>query len=288
MNIGTFAILGSLLAGLLSVPATGAAITGDITAAGAKLSGTSNTSFQDTPRTVTQETSPDEMVRTIETAYGTVTIRSMGDTFSADLETPQHDVSVEQEPGTRHMTFTGDGVDLAVERTPDHVTETCTTPDGTLATERDGGDTTAEFSGANQADVEATCDAARGQLEQKMQLVNDVAADLGLVRDVSITAVNESTEHVVIRNTGETPVTLDGWTLSDESDNTYTFGIDTLEPDETVTVYSHDAGDPATCDETDAPAYERCWDRSYVWNDDGETATLTDTQGETADTFTYQ
>ncbi|MFB6294998.1 MAG: hypothetical protein ABEI97_04515 [Candidatus Nanohaloarchaea archaeon] len=120
MNIGTLAIIGSLLAGLLSVPATGATITGDIAAAGATLTGTTNTSFQDTPRTVTQQTSPDEMVRTIETAFGTVTIRSTGDTFSADLETPQHDVSVEQEPGKRVMSLTGDGVALDVDHARRH------------------------------------------------------------------------------------------------------------------------------------------------------------------------
>lgn len=288
MNIGSIAIIGSILAGLLSIPATGAAVTGDITAAGATITGMSNDSFQDTPRTVTQEISPDAMTKTIETAFGTVSIRSTSDRFSADLETPQNDVSVEREPGRKHMTFTGEGVDLTVERTPDTVTETCATPDGTLTSEKTDGEKTVEFSGANQEDVEATCSAARDRLKTQVERINGVAADLGLVPDVDIAAVNRSTEKVVVRNTGETPVDLREWQVSDSSDNTYSFDVSELRPGETVTVYSDDAGQPETCEPSSGPDYERCWDRSHVWNDDGETATLRNAQGETADTFTYQ
>jgi hypothetical protein len=55
-----------------------------------------------------------------------------------------------------------------------------------------------------------------------------------------------------------------------------------------VTVYSLEELAAEDCGASDGPDHERCWDRSYVWNNDGETATLTNAQGETADTFTYQ
>ncbi|MDY6765980.1 MAG: lamin tail domain-containing protein [Candidatus Nanohaloarchaea archaeon] len=288
MNIGTVAIIGSILAGLLSIPATGTSITGDITAAGATVSGMSNTSFQDTPRTVTEEISPDAMTKTVETAFGTVRLHATAESFSADLETPRSHVTVQREAGEETVDFTGRTVALTIDRSPDSTSSTCETPQGTLTTATADGERRASFSGVHRQEVNAACDAARARLEQQMERINTVAADVGLVPDVDIVGINETAESATVRNTGETQVDLRGWKLSDGSDNTYAFDIAELGPGETVTVYSDDAGDPEACTASSAPDYERCWDSSFVWNDDGETATLRNAQDETADTFTYQ
>ncbi|MDY6770133.1 MAG: lamin tail domain-containing protein [Candidatus Nanohaloarchaea archaeon] len=288
MNIGTIAIIGSILTGLLSVPAAGAAVTGDITAAGATLTGISNTSFNRTPRTVTEQVSADTYTKTIETAFGTVTLEAAGDSFSADLDTPRHHVTLHRSPGERRMTFTDASLDLTVEASPEERAETCTTPAGTLESTTTGGETTTTFSGVEQHRVEQRCSAARATLQEETARIRSIAADLGIVPDVELTAVDASAEHVVITNSGATAVDLAGWTVSDGSGNAYTFQDVTLPVDGTLTVYSDDAGDPSTCDASGAPDYERCWDASHVWNDGGETATLTDSRGDTADTLTYE
>ncbi|MFB6265812.1 MAG: hypothetical protein ABEI07_01880, partial [Candidatus Nanohaloarchaea archaeon] len=132
MNLGTIAIIGSILAGLLSIPATGAAITGDIAAAGAKLTGMSNDSIQETPKTVSSEISSDSMSKTVETAFGTVEFHSTSERFSASLSTPRKDINLVREAGLENRSFTSESVELSVENTPAAVESVCQTPGGTL------------------------------------------------------------------------------------------------------------------------------------------------------------
>ncbi|MFB6265813.1 MAG: lamin tail domain-containing protein, partial [Candidatus Nanohaloarchaea archaeon] len=150
------------------------------------------------------------------------------------------------------------------------------------------GEKMAEFSGVNREKVEEICSGARTRLKSGIQKVMDVAADLGLVPDITITSINETEESAVVKNTGENTVNLAGWSLSDGSDNVFEFGSVSLSPGESVTVYSSETLEFEDCEESAGPDYERCWDSSFVWNNDGETATLTNSRGETADTFTYR
>ncbi|MCJ7478901.1 MAG: lamin tail domain-containing protein [Candidatus Nanohaloarchaeota archaeon QJJ-7] len=288
MNIGTIAVIGSILAGLISIPAAGVSITGDVAAAGAELTGMSNDSFQETPKTVSSEISSDSMSKTVETAFGTVTFNSEQDLFSAELESPRSLLEINREPGSEVRNFTGESVSLTVENTPSTVTETCETPEGTLETVKTGGEKTAEFSGLNRKKVEDSCTGARERMKEKITRIQNIAADLGMIPDLEIIRVNESKEEVVIRNSGESTVNLAGWEISDESDNSFSFGPIPLQPDETMTVYSPEEMEFDECEESEEPDYERCWDSSYVWNNDGETATLVNPRGEAAATFTYE
>jgi hypothetical protein len=220
MNIGTVAIIGSVLAGFLSVPAVGG-ITGDVAAAGSTLTGMSNDSFQETPRTVSEQISSDEMTKTVETAFGTISFHATSAAFTADLETPRHQISVERQSDGKTMSLTGETVDLVVSRSPQTVETTCSTPDGTVEHRTENGESTTTFTGSNQQQVEAACDEARRTLERKAADIKQVAADLGLVPNIEIDSVNKTKEAVVIRNSGETAVNLAGWTLADDGGNQY-------------------------------------------------------------------
>ncbi|KIZ15732.1 lamin tail domain-containing protein [Streptomyces natalensis] len=73
-------------------------------------------------------------------------------------------------------------------------------------------------------------------------------------------------EWVTVKNTGRWPVTIKGWTLSDKSGHTYRFGNVRLAGRSQVRVHTGIGRDNR-------------WDlyqdrRAYVWDNDGDTATL--------------
>lgn len=289
MNFGTIAVIGSILAGLVSLPAVSASITGDITSAGATLSGISEQEFEETPRTVVEQVSADSMEKIVETAFGRVTFRSTPENFTSELENPRYSLSVERESGVEELAFTTEGVEMDIRKTSEAVEERCNTPQGTLEEVVEGGEEKATFSGTGRQAVRESCADARNDMEEQVEKVRSLSVDLGFtLPEVNISQVNSSKESVTIVNEGGTDVKLDGWELSDEGGNTFSsFGEIVLAPGRTVTVYSEQSLDSDECDESEGPQHELCWDSSFVWNDDGETATLVNSRGETVDTHTY-
>ena len=85
---------------------------------------------------------------------------------------------------------------------------------------------------------------------------------------------NLNDEYVVFRNAGAEPLMMGGWTVADESGRTHTFpaGL-TLGPDETVALHTGSGTD------TDTDLY---WGSGRpIWNNDGDTVTVTDADNET-------
>ena len=83
---------------------------------------------------------------------------------------------------------------------------------------------------------------------------------------------NLNGEYVVLENTGSEPLDLSGWTLRDAADHAYTFpdGF-TLAPGARVTVHTGSGSD------TTLDLY---WDSgSAIWNNGGDTITVTDADG---------
>jgi micrococcal nuclease len=83
---------------------------------------------------------------------------------------------------------------------------------------------------------------------------------------------NLNGETVRIRNEGSTPLDLSGWTVRDEADHVYTFPEGTtLAPGATLTLHTGSG--------TDGDG-DRYWGRSSpVWNNDGDTAVVSDAGG---------
>ncbi|MCQ4334849.1 lamin tail domain-containing protein [Natronomonas sp. F2-12] len=91
---------------------------------------------------------------------------------------------------------------------------------------------------------------------------------------------NLNDEYVVFENTGDTSLDLAGWTVQDESGATYTFPEETvLDLGETITLRTGSGDDTAT---------ERYWGSSRpIWNNDGDTVIVTNTDGEQVLTESY-
>ena len=93
---------------------------------------------------------------------------------------------------------------------------------------------------------------------------------------VHISDLNLQEEWVKITNSGTSPVTITGWKITDEgAKHTYTFPQFTLSAGTTVTLHT-DAGTDTTT--------KLHWGDRYVWNNDGDTATLHDASGNLIDT----
>lgn len=87
---------------------------------------------------------------------------------------------------------------------------------------------------------------------------------------------NLNGEWVQMTNSGATSVSLNGWTLSDEGvKHLYRFPMFSLDPGASVRVYTGCGSNTAN---------SLYWCRSQaVWNNDGDTATLADAQGNVVD-----
>lgn len=86
-------------------------------------------------------------------------------------------------------------------------------------------------------------------------------------------------EFIVLENTGNRDVDLTDWTIRDADRHVYRFGDFTLGAGDTVKLRTGSGGDTAST------VY---WDMgNYVWNNDGDTATLRDARNSRRDTCRY-
>jgi len=89
---------------------------------------------------------------------------------------------------------------------------------------------------------------------------------------VSVSDLSLQDEWVKISNQGSSPVSLTGWKIEDDgSKHTYTFSSYTLDSQATVTLYTGEGTNSAT---------KLYWQLgSPIWNNDGDTASLSDDSG---------
>jgi Lamin Tail Domain len=86
-------------------------------------------------------------------------------------------------------------------------------------------------------------------------------------------------ETVTIVNTGDFPVDMTAWSLSDIAEHTYIFPPFVLQPGASVVVHICSGEDTA-----EILYWGHC---SAVWNNDGDTAYLRDAAGREISTFSY-
>ncbi len=86
-------------------------------------------------------------------------------------------------------------------------------------------------------------------------------------------------EWVIIKNTGKKARKITGFTLKDDTGYTYTFAKRTLKPGQSIKVHSGKGKDTKS---------NKYWGRGwYVWNNDGDTATLRTAKGTKVDSCTW-
>ncbi len=86
-------------------------------------------------------------------------------------------------------------------------------------------------------------------------------------------------EYMVIVNSGNSPVSLFGWAIKDESGKYYVFPDVVFEPGEKIVLYTGYGRDNAT---------DLFWNSGRpVWNNDHDTAYLYNANGELVDTYSW-
>ena len=94
---------------------------------------------------------------------------------------------------------------------------------------------------------------------------------------VHISGLDLDCEWVKITNSGTSPVTMTEWRITDDGDkHTYIFPQFILPVGDTVTLYTRVGNDNST---------ELYWglNKSYIWNNDGDTAWLYNADGDLVD-----
>ncbi|MDR6980959.1 hypothetical protein J2X68_007701 [Streptomyces sp. 3330] len=86
-------------------------------------------------------------------------------------------------------------------------------------------------------------------------------------------------ERVQLTNPARHAVSLDGWTLADEDGHTYTFHHYRLAPQSTVRIHTGEGHD------TRGDLYQNR--RTYVWDNDRDTATLRNDRGRLVDDYSW-
>lgn len=83
-----------------------------------------------------------------------------------------------------------------------------------------------------------------------------------------------------LRNNTSKSIQLKGWTVRDKSGHVYTFGSFTLGSGKTVYLHTGKGTNNST---------NRYWDSgNYIWNNDGDTATLKNASRSTVDTCSWK
>jgi Lamin Tail Domain len=86
-------------------------------------------------------------------------------------------------------------------------------------------------------------------------------------------------EYVVLKNNGSRAQKLTDWVLKDKAGHRFTFGTFKLAASKSVTIHTGKGSD----DRNDL-YWGSGW---YIWNNDGDRATLSNARGHTVDTCTY-
>lgn len=121
--------------------------------------------------------------------------------------------------------------------------------------------------GGDQPTPTTTTTVADGGTTPGALAVADVHADAA-----GTEAENLNDEYIVLENTGDQPVAIGGWTVTDAAGTTYTFPANfTLDAGATVTLHTGHGTDTTT---------DLYWNRTTpVWNNDGDTIIVTTDTG---------
>lgn len=224
----------------------------------------------ETPVEMTTRTGPDSFVKKVSTAFDNFKMNITGNRSRSVLETPDSHIETIQKPGkTVRKLETSTGV-YKVINSSDKDVEKVKVPEGELTRKVENGKVVEKFDGINRTRVSSLKDRLENRYENEIEglrqryksMNEDSGPEIGIYIQPD-PSVDEG-EYIRIRNTGSEDLKLDDWRVEDEASNSYTFETVSLEPDESLKLYS----------DNENATYN--WDSGYVWNMNGDTAYIYD------------
>lgn len=273
-DISSSVMVASMIVGILTVPAASQTIDASDSVS-ADLPNISDS--ESVPEQVSTETTSDSFSRTVETAFREFETVISQDSAETSLESPGSSLEIEKSPEKTTWTFESSLGRLVVERTPSRTVERVETPQGTLEKVQVDGGISRNFEGADREKVEETAEELRDLMEQKKKQIEQrrektVAEQYERNLEIEIDAPED---FVIIENQGSSAVNLDGWKLSDEA-RSYKFESVSVPAEGKLYAYT-DSEEELELEEKEEAEY--VYNTDVVWNDDGDTATLS-TNGE--------
>lgn len=291
MNLAAILIIGSVIAGLVSIPFMSSNLD-DLKPTGKALLGMNDTGVDKIPAKSSKTFTSEKFEKTFETAFGKVKFTVSSNEFIQELNRPDRTVVYTETPEMTKWEMMTREYNIEVVQTSEKIIETCTTPDGKLEKTKQIGEIKETFEGFNSDLVLSVCSDAESELEKEMDVMEQIRQETiipgmnqtstsELSSDIKITEINEQEEWIEIENQADL-ISMDSWALSDAGNHIYVFSGFNLDAGSKVKIYSGDAYD--TCVEDSEIL---CWSGTKIWNDSGDTATLKDENGNVIDTFTY-
>jgi hypothetical protein len=258
-SVSSSILMAAALTGMLAIPV----------ASDAEPTDTINSEGSDAPVEMMTRSSADGFVRTVSTAFDRFKINITGNHSHSILETPESRIETFQRPGkTERVLETSKGTYRVIEASDRRVVET-DVPEGKLVERIEDGAKTTSFEGVNRSRVEELKDGLEERYSNEIESLESRYRDMSSDSrpDVEVDVQPESIgdgEYVELENQGDKAYNLEDWRIEDEDDNEYIFDDVELETGESLRVYSSNESKEFT------------WGTSYVWQDNGDTAYLYD------------
>ncbi|MCJ7450359.1 MAG: hypothetical protein MUP58_01320 [Candidatus Nanohaloarchaeota archaeon QJJ-9] len=270
MNFGNVAMLASIVASMVSVPAASATITGDFTEATSSFLGEAKEEVEEFPRTVQEDLTSDSMTKKVETAFGTAKFESRSEEFVSRLETPQYSVKAVESPDSERQVYKSSEASIEIEETFEESVEICETSNGELVTTTTHGNVEKEFEGVDREKVEDACKEAREKLETGLERLAKASTEVGVTeKQVEVVEVHEEEpEYLIVRNKGPVQISLANWSIADDTmydkDDSVKLEKENVEEDLELEV-----GETANVT-VDSIAWNNGEDTAYLYNRGGE------------------
>ena len=239
MPLGDIAVIISIIAGLVSIPFLVSGPLSDSIPTGKLVLNMDDSEVESTPSKMTKIFSSDKFEKTYETAFGKFKMTISGGEVNQELSKSGKVTIVNQNTETTTWKITTQQYQFEVIRTPDSVTQICTTPDGEMEKIKERGEVTESFQGMNQEYVTDVCEQAEKDLQEEVEKMEQIVEESEIpstetktsMGGVKIKEINVTAEWAKLENYGDSNVNMTDWELMNGKESgtgtyTYTFGED--------------------------------------------------------------
>ena len=260
-SVSSSILLAAALTGMLAIPV----------ASDTEPTDTINSEGSDAPVEMMTRSSADGFVRTVSTAFDRFKINITGNRSHSILETPESRIETFQRPGkTERVLETSKGTYRVIEASDRRIMET-DVPEGKLVEKVEDGARTTSFEGVNRSRVEELKDGLEERYSNEIESLESRYRDMSSDSrpDVEVDVQPESIgdgEYVELENQGDKAYNLEHWRIEDDDGNEYVFEDVDLDEESSLRVYSSNE------------SKEFNWGSSYIWEDNGDTAYLYDSE----------
>ena len=299
MPLSDFLIAGSIILGLVSIPILVTGPFSDTIPTGRLVLNMSDVDVEGVPTKISKIFSSDQYQKTYETAFGRFNVSISAGKIQEELSKPGKVTIVSQDTQETVWKINTQQYQLEVTKTPDSVTQICTTPDGELKKIKQKGQVTESFQGMNQDYVIEVCAQAEEDLQEEVNKIEQIVSESEIpltenkgnstATKVKIVQINVDAESVRLENRGSSDLNMNNWGLNNNKEvgtgtYTYKFSNFTLNASSYVYVYSDDEGNSTVCN---INATSLCWNKNSIWSPTSDIAILKDSNGNEIDRCIY-